>query len=136
MDWQTTFWPISWELEFYQLWDWWWNINNNIILQFRLFPGKTKDIIFQKTQKNPILEPFLALFGQIWARMNFRGKKDCQFLNILIIYNRARIRKIVKLQGKTCNFSKSNTPQWVFCTLFRLYKSSSITKEMMNFLNL
>ena len=29
------------EPEFCQIWDWWWNINNNISFHFRLFPRKT-----------------------------------------------------------------------------------------------
>ena len=30
---------------------------------------------FKKIQKKNILDPFLALFAQIWAKMNFLGKK-------------------------------------------------------------
>ena len=30
---------------------------------------------FKKIQKKYILDPFLALFAQIWAKMNFLGKK-------------------------------------------------------------
>ena len=29
---------------------------------------------------------------------------------------------LVKLQAEGCNFSKSDTPRWVFFTLFKLYK--------------
>ena len=29
------------EPEFWQIWDWWWNINNNISFHLRLFPRKT-----------------------------------------------------------------------------------------------
>ena len=51
-----------WELEFCQIWDWWWNINNNINFYFRLFPRKTNENFFVKIQKNPyfgwILGPF------------------------------------------------------------------------------
>ena len=64
-----------WELEFYQIWDWWWNINN-ISFHFRLFPRKTNDKIFGKIQKEPILGLFWALFTQIWVKMNFPGKKS------------------------------------------------------------
>ena len=67
--------PI-WGLEFCQIWDWWWNINNNISFHFRLFPRKTNDKIFLKIQKEPILGPFWALFTQIWPKMNFPAKKS------------------------------------------------------------
>ena len=64
-----------WELEFYQIWDWWWNINN-ITFPFRLFPRKSNDKIFGKIQQEPILRLFWALFTQIWTKMNFPGKKS------------------------------------------------------------
>ena len=31
---------------------------------------------FKKIQKEPIMEPFWALFPQIWAKINFPGKKS------------------------------------------------------------
>ena len=67
---------LIWELEFCQIWDWWWNINNNINFYFRLFPRKTDNKIFKKTPQNPILGPFWALYAQIWAKMIFPGKKN------------------------------------------------------------
>ena len=60
--------PI-WGLEFCQIWDWWWNINNNISFHFRLSSRKTNDKFFLKIQKEPILGPFWALFTRIWAKM-------------------------------------------------------------------
>ena len=47
---------------------------------------------FWKNPKNRILGPFWALFAQI-STINFPGKKGCQFLNILIIYNCAKNQK-------------------------------------------
>ena len=44
--------PLAQEPEFCQIWDWWWNINNNISFRFRLFPGKTNDKVFQKIKTN------------------------------------------------------------------------------------
>ena len=76
-DWLTTFWPITQKPEFCQLWDWWWNINNNISFHFRLFPEKTNDKIFQKIQKT-YLWLFWTLFAQIWAKIIFPGKKNAQ----------------------------------------------------------
>ena len=40
---------------------------------------------FWKLKKIYILEPFWALLCQVWAKMNFPGKKSCQFSNILLI---------------------------------------------------
>ena len=41
---------------------------------------------FPKNSENPILRPLWALFAQIFAQMNFPGKKRlCQFLNISIV---------------------------------------------------
>ena len=76
------------ELEFCQIWDWWWNINNNISFQFTLFPKKTDDKSFQKIQKKTILVPFWVL--------SCPTKKGCQFLNIPIIYHQAKNQKKLK----------------------------------------
>ena len=45
---------------------------DNISFHFRLFPRETNDKIIQKIQK---MEPFWVLFPQIYAKMNFPGKK-------------------------------------------------------------
>ena len=37
--------------------------------------------------------PFGALFAQLWAKMDFPGKKGCQFLDIPIAYHRAKNQK-------------------------------------------
>ena len=58
--------------EFYQIWDWWWNINNNISSHFRLLPRKTNDKTYEKNLFWAHFEPF---FAQIWANMKFLGKK-------------------------------------------------------------
>ena len=36
---------------------------------------------------------------------------------------------LVKLQAKACNFTKSNTPPWVFFTFFKLYKCYQIAQR-------
>ena len=41
----------------------------------------------------------------------------------------------VKLQAKTCNFTKSNTPPWVFFMFFRLYKWYQIAQRISYELN-
>ena len=50
----------NWGLEFWQIWEWWWNINNNISFHFRLFLWKTKDNFFKK---NPKITYFWAILG-------------------------------------------------------------------------
>ena len=85
-DWLSAFWPITWEPEFFQIWDWWWNISNNISFHFRLFRRKTNDKIFQKFLKKLFGEQFgsfLLKFGQkcfLWKR------ELCLFLNIPITF--------------------------------------------------
>ena len=87
---------IGWqhrELEFCQIWDWWWNINNNISFHFRLFPRKTNDKIFLKIKKI-FLGQFLALFAQIWAKMNFSQKRgSVSFLIFQLSTISPKIRK-------------------------------------------
>ena len=76
----------------FQIWDWWWNINNNISFYFRLLPRKSNKKILKKSKK-PYLgghfRPVLPKFGQ----NEFSWKKSCQFLNIPIIYKPAKNKK-------------------------------------------
>ena len=50
------------------IWDWSWNINNNVSFHFRLFPGKTNDKMFQKIVKKILFSghfrPFFPKFKQ------------------------------------------------------------------------
>ena len=49
---------------------------------------------FKKPKKTPILEPFWALFAQIWAKNEFSWKKGlCWVFNIRIIYHSAKNQK-------------------------------------------
>ena len=63
------------------------------ILVFTLdyFQEKLTTKFFKKSKKTLFcgLCGYFGLFNQIWAKMNFSGKKLCQFLNIPIIYHRA-----------------------------------------------
>ena len=69
----SAFWPITREPEFFQVWDWWWNINNNISFHFRLFPRNTNDKIFQE---KPILGPFWAFFPNLGKKEFFLKKES------------------------------------------------------------
>ena len=37
---------------------------------------------------------------------------------------------LVKLQAEACNFTRSNTPPWVFFTLFKLYEWYQIEQRI------
>ena len=37
---------------------------------------------------------------------------------------------LVKSQAKACNFNKSNTPPWLFDTIFKLYKQYQIVQRI------
>ena len=39
---------------------------------------------------------------------------------------------LVKLQAEACNFTKINTPPWVFLTFFKLFKWYQITQRILN----
>ena len=69
--------PI-WGLEFCQIWDWWWNINNNISFHFRLYTRKTNDKTFLKKSKKNLFwghfGPFLPKFGQKWIFLLKRAR--------------------------------------------------------------
>ena len=96
----------TWQQEFCQIWNWWWNISNNISFHFRSFPGKTE---YFKKSKNPIWEPFLALFAQIWGKMNFPGKKgseDIVFLTPLSAWGEGGLK--IFIVGK----------KWGICTVW------------------
>ena len=37
---------------------------------------------------------------------------------------------VLKLHARTCNFTKSNTPPWLFFTFFKLYKWYQIAQRI------
>ena len=41
----------------------------------------------------------------------------------------------VKLQASACNFTKSNTPRWMFSRFFKLYKWYQIAQSKVSHLN-
>ena len=84
--------PITREPEVCQIVDWWWNIN--ISFHFMSFPRKTNDRIFQKNPKKLYFAAILVSFCPILGKNEFSFKKLlCQFLNIPIIYHRAKNQK-------------------------------------------
>ena len=77
---------ITWEPEFCKIWDWWWNIKNNISFHFRLFPGKNNDKIFQKIWKTLFWShfwSFLPKFGKKWILIEKRALSVFKYYNHL-----------------------------------------------------
>ena len=46
-----------------------------------------------------------------------------------------RVLILVKLQASTCNFTKIDTPPWVFFTFFKLYKCYQIAQHITCYLS-
>ena len=84
-DWLTAFWPINRESEFCQIWDWWWNIKNNICFHFKFL------INFSKNLKKLFwcqFATFLLKFDQKWIFMEKRASpvfKLLSFSNYLLM---------------------------------------------------
>ena len=76
-DWLRTFWPISQEPEFSQIWDLCRNTANDINLHYITNSVKINDKIFQCIQKNP----FMAHFP------NFGDKKFCSGKSSSVMHN-------------------------------------------------
>ena len=97
---------ITQDLEFYQIWDWWWNINNNISFHFKLFPRKTNGKFF-KTSKKPYFGehfgPFLPKFEQKW---NFLGK------GALSVFKYYSYLPLYQKSEKTNQLSLRIMPNW------------------------
>ena len=86
-DWLRAFWSITEDPVFCQIGDWLWNINNNISFHLASFARKSNAKLFQKIQINLFLAPF-------WSKSGFSSKKGlCNFLDIPIIYHRAKNQK-------------------------------------------
>ena len=94
---------LTQEPTFWHIWDWWWNINNNIFI-LDCFQEKLISKFFKKKKKyfGAIFDPFCPNL----AKINFPGKKACQFLNIPNIYYHA------KNQKKTNEPFLSRIPNW------------------------
>ena len=73
-DWLRTFWPISQEPEFSQMWDLCRNTANNINFHYRKHSVKINDKMFQHIQKNPVFGPFLTHFPNFWSKKRFFEK--------------------------------------------------------------
>ena len=128
-DWLTAFWPINREPEFCQIWDWWWNINNNISFHFRLFPRKLFKIFNKlKKFKKIILGPIWALFAQIGQKWIFMEKralpvfKYSNYLPFQLFTNESFLTKILNWW--------MDRQQWFYRTLCNQYANRLICKYL------
>ena len=96
-----------WELQFCQIWDWLWNINNNISFHFRLYTRKTNDKTFLKKSKKNLFwghfGPFLPKFGQKWIFLEKRALSVLRYSNYISLCQ--------KLEKTIEEFLKK-TPNW------------------------
>ena len=84
-----------------------------IVLQFQLH----LEILDCNTNISYSLITFLVF----WCHMyNFRNVKNIH----------RRVLLLVKFQAEASNFSKSNTPTWVFFTFFKWYKCYQIAQHI------
>ena len=59
--------------------------------------------------------PFWTLFADIWAKMNFPGKKGCQILDIPIIYHRPKNqKKLMRHFWEKGQTTRQTDRQWWF----------------------
>ena len=91
-DWLTAFRLITQEPEFCQIWDCGGDINS-ISFHFRYFSKKTNHKIFQKISKTLFWDHFGPFLPKFRKKINIPEKKSCQFLDIPIIYHRAKNQK-------------------------------------------
>ena len=82
-DWLRTFWPISQEQKFSQIWDLYRNKANNNIFHYRTNSVKITDQIFNKNSKNPIFGPSLVRFPNVFGK-NVFPRKSCSVTHIFI----------------------------------------------------
>ena len=66
---------------------------NNISFHFRYFSKKTNHKIFQKISKTLFWDHFGPFLPKFRKKINIPEKKSCQFLDIPIIYHRAKNQK-------------------------------------------
>ena len=63
----------------------------------------------------------IVMVCAIWYHLyNFKNVKNTHLVVLLL----------GKLHAEACNFTKSNTPQWVFYTFFKLYKLYQIAQSV------
>ena len=68
-------------------------------------------------------------FTEMWCVARF-GSIFTKLKNVKNTHEGVSI--LVKLQAKVCNFTKINSPPWVFFTFFKLYKCYQIAQRIRN----
>ena len=100
------------DTEFVQVWDWWWNINNNISFISVFFHEKLR-ANFSKNQKNPILGLFRTLFSQICGKTNFPEKMALSVLKYSN-YLCQNLKKLMSFSWEKCWTYRKTDRQWSF----------------------
>ena len=78
------------------------------------------EIILKEISRNN-LKSATFVTRVIWYRMyNFKNVKN----------SHGGVLLLVKFQAETCNFTKSNTPPWMFFTFIKLYKWYHIAQRI------
>ena len=130
-DWLTAFWPITWEPEFCQIWNRWWNINNNISFHFRLFPRKTNDRFFQKIQKilfRGHFWHFLPKFGQENFFLEKRALSVFRYSNSLPLCQKSEKNNwAISEENAELMDGRTDRQRWFYRTLHRTGSKNSTT---------
>ena len=78
------------------------------------------------------MDQYIHICGQdLWAKYVVRCAIWYHLYNLKNGKNtHGGVLILVKLQTEACNFTKINTPPWMFFTFFKLYKSYQITQPI------
>ena len=73
-------------------------------------------------------EKTLLSVEQMWCVVRFGTTCNLKYVKS----THGGVLLLVKLQASACNFTKSNTPPWVFFTFLKLYKWYQIAQRITN----
>ena len=107
----------QWELEFYQIWDWWWNISN-ISFHFRLFPRKTMTKFLEKSKQKLFwgyFGPFLPKIWQKWIFLEKRVLSVFRYSNYLSLCQKLE-KLLSNFWGKHQTDGQTNRQWWFYKT--------------------
>ena len=111
-DWLRTFWPISQEPEFSQIWDLCRNTGNIINFHYRTNSVKINNTIFQYIQKTL----FLAHFPNFGGKKNFAGKPGSvtdNFIWVSSIMSKFRKKLMIQFQENARTDGRTDRPYFI-----------------------
>ena len=129
----TAFWPTTWELEFCQIRDLLWNMNNNISFHFRLVLKKTNDKSF-KIIKKTLSWGHFGSFLLKYAKMPFTRKMALsvfEYFNFLTSCKKSEtndlfLRKMLNQRTDRQTDRWTGRQRWFYRTLQRSFKKQSL----------